>query len=146
MHISCLDPTIDDQNRSIECCICLNKDDQSPLGLVVRFVDTGGPISSFHSRIFLFWVLVLGVRQIIDDPDNHILSVTSNTNEDQSPLEELFTCCQHDSKQNPTTNKEYQYVYYIKQKDSNQLTCAQFYEEKLRSMLSIYSEVFQINS
>ncbi len=32
----------DSKNNNVECCICQSKDDQNPLGLVVRLVDTGG--------------------------------------------------------------------------------------------------------
>ena len=41
--ISLVAPT-DDANNHIECCICQSKDDEHPLGLVVRLIDTGGKI------------------------------------------------------------------------------------------------------
>ena len=38
--------TTDDKSSNDECCICQNKDDQNPLGLVVRLINTGSKLFS----------------------------------------------------------------------------------------------------
>jgi len=47
---SLVSPT-DNTKNNIECCICQSKDDQNPLGLVVRLVDTGGKSLSYEKKI-----------------------------------------------------------------------------------------------
>lgn len=34
--------SVDEEDDNIECCICRNKDDKSPLGIVVRLTETNG--------------------------------------------------------------------------------------------------------
>jgi hypothetical protein len=41
LYFSLVLPT-DDETNHVECCICQSKDNENPLGLVVRLVDTGG--------------------------------------------------------------------------------------------------------
>ncbi len=40
----------DDKTNHVECCICQSKDNEHPLGLVVRLVDTGGKFLSSRKK------------------------------------------------------------------------------------------------
>jgi hypothetical protein len=79
--------------------------------------------------------------------DNY-LSTTSN---DESPLTDQTTCCHLHSKSNDqqvlsTIDEviEEPGIIYAKCKHKNDLTCARFYEEKIRAMLEICSKVIEI--
>ncbi|CAF1446517.1 unnamed protein product, partial [Adineta steineri] len=100
-----------------ECCICQSKDDQNPLGLVVRLSDSG----------------VLGIREVSSTPDNYLpLSIDDNN---KSSLNDPLICCQFNLKRN---GKEY--LSTEKQIEESNRTCAQFYEEKIRTMLEMFTE------
>jgi hypothetical protein len=47
--------TTDDKSNNVECCICQNKDDQNPLGLVVRLINTGSKLFSQREKNELFF-------------------------------------------------------------------------------------------
>ncbi|CAF4146434.1 unnamed protein product [Adineta steineri] len=87
--------------------LLLIKDDQNPLGLVVRLSDSG----------------VLGIREVSSTPDNYLpLSIDDNN---KSSLNDPLICCQFNLKRN---GKEY--LSTEKQIEESNRTCAQFYEEK----------------
>jgi hypothetical protein len=78
------------------------------------------------------------------------LALTINaSNRDPSSSKDPLTCCYLQSKlidnqqlSADNEGKEHGYIY-AKCKAKNDLTCAQFYEEKIRSLLEIFSEVIE---
>ncbi len=80
---------------------------------------------------------------------NHLPLAVDGSNNDGSSFKESSTCCQVHSKlsdkQQIFTNNEIKEFGSIvaKCKHKNEFTCAQFYEEKIRSMLEIFSEVIE---
>ncbi|CAF4154779.1 unnamed protein product [Rotaria sp. Silwood2] len=119
--------TSDDKDNNVECCICRSKDDQNLLGLVVRLIDTG----------------VLGIREINNISDNFLPLSIDNSNIDESSLKDLLTCCHFPTKLNDKQQSfaiDKSGTIYQKYKHKNDLTCAQFYEDKIRAMLQIFSE------
>jgi len=82
--------------------------------------------------------------------DNYLPLAIDSSNNDESSLKDPLTCCHLHSKlsdkQQLSTDdgiKEVETIY-AKCKQKNELTCARFYEEKIRSMLEIFSEVMKI--
>ncbi|CAF3435395.1 unnamed protein product [Rotaria sp. Silwood1] len=119
--------TSDDKDNNVECCICQSKDDQNLLGLVVRLTDTG----------------VLGVRQVSNISDNYLPLSIDDSNNDDSSLKDLLTCCHFSTKPNnkeqSSTIKKIEPIYQ-KYKHKHELTCAEYYEDKIRAMLQVFSE------
>ncbi|CAM4976530.1 unnamed protein product [Rotaria socialis] len=105
-------------DNNVECCICQSKEDRDSLGLVIRLIDTG----------------VLGVREIDETTDNYLPLSTNDSSTDESSLKDFSTCC------HLYTNDKEQ-LSPINQKHN--LTCAQVYEDKIRSMFQIFSEVIK---
>jgi len=82
--------------------------------------------------------------------DNYLpLAIDSSNNEEFSLKDHLICCHLHSklsNKQQLTTDNEIKEVEnsnYLKCEYKNELTCARFYEEKIHSMLEIFSEVIQ---
>ncbi|CAF3407780.1 unnamed protein product [Rotaria sp. Silwood1] len=125
--IICAFLTSDDKDNNVECCICQSKDDQNLLGLVVRLIDTG----------------VLGVRQVSNISDNYLPLSIDDSNNDDSSLKDLLTCCHFSTKPNnkeqSSTIKKIEPIYQ-KYKHKHELTCAEYYEDKIRAMLQVFSE------
>ncbi|CAF3627948.1 unnamed protein product [Rotaria sordida] len=119
--------TSDDKDNNVECCICQSKDDQNLLGLVVRLIDTG----------------VLGIREVSNISDSYLPLSIDNSNNVESSLKDLLTCCHFSNKPNDKQQSfaiEKPGTIYQKYKHKNDLTCAQFYEDKIHAMLQIFSE------
>ncbi|CAM4770495.1 unnamed protein product [Rotaria magnacalcarata] len=109
-------------DNNVECCICQSKEDRNSLGLVIRLIDTG----------------VLGVREVDETADNYLPLSTSDSSADESSLKDFSTCCHlytNDKDQLSPINRKHN------------LTCAQVYEDKIRSMVKIFSEKkFNLNN
>ncbi|CAF1378236.1 unnamed protein product, partial [Rotaria sordida] len=119
--------TSDDKDNNVECCICQSKDDQNLLGLVVRLIDTG----------------VLGIREVSNISDSYLPLSIDNSNNVESSLKDLLTCCHFSNKPSDKQQSfaiEKSGTIYQKYKHKNDLTCAQFYEDKIHAMLQIFSE------
>lgn len=76
--------------------------------------------------------------------DNYLpLAIDSSNNEEFSLKDHLICCHLHSKltdKQQLTTDNE---IKEVESNYKNELTCARFYEEKINSMLEIFSEVIQ---
>ncbi len=77
---------------------------------------------------------------------------TDASNHDSSSLKDPLTCCQFQSKLTDKQQlsaddegEEHGYIY-SKYKIKHNLTCAQFYEERIHSLLEIFSEVIENSS
>ena len=152
-RMSSLVPPTNDTNNHIECCICQSKDDEHSLGLVIRLVDTGGNLLSCRNiyicQFSCSYRIVLGVREANGSFANNRTSTADISNPDQSSSKDLLTCCPRQSKftdnQQLSSNNKSKTLrsIYTKSPDRHAWTCAQFYEERIRSLLEIFSEVLQ---
>ncbi len=73
-----------------------------------------------------------------------------SSNKDESLLKDPLTCCHihtksNDKQQTSSDNEiEEPGTIYAKYKTKSDSTCAQFYEERTRAMLEIFSEVIKV--
>jgi hypothetical protein len=85
-----------------------------------------------------------------ESSENDLSLTTDASNHDMPTSKDTLTCCYlqpklTDKQQLFTVDesKEHEYLYA---KFKTNLTCAQFYEEKIRSLLEIFSEVIENSS
>ncbi len=90
---------------------------------------------------FHFILIVLGVREVNMTSDNYLPLSMDDSNTNESSLKDPLACCHLHPK--PNDDIEESGSIYAKCKHKIDLTCAQFYEEKICTMLEIFSEVME---